>query len=59
MTNMVTVAEAAKILYGKKDYYYSVHRLIYKKKLKTAKKIGWIWVIKKTEINRLKKSKKY
>ena len=56
---MITVAEAAKVLYGDKKKYYSVHRLIHKKRFKTARKIGWIWIIGKTEVQRLKKSKKY
>lgn len=56
---LVTVAEAARILYGSKARYYSVHRLIYKKRLRSAKKIGWIWVLSMKEVQGLKKSKKY
>lgn len=57
--DVITVAEAAKVLYGHKKRYYSVHRLIYKKRLRSARKIGWIWVLSRKEVYGLKKSKKY
>ena len=51
----ITVSEAAAIL---DEPYYHVHRLIRKKILKKRKKIGWFWVLNRTEVVALRDARK-
>ena len=56
--NLITVSQAAKILYGSPKKFYRVHRLIYKKRFSSSQKIGWIWVIDRSEVMKIKKKLK-